>query len=236
MDEQARLKQRRERRQAGLSAATGLAGLAGLGAIGASAIIRRPGLASSIKNYRPSLPKKPVKPFGVGTDAVVAPKKKPFRFSSPETRQKFADDLKDKGYIAGSIAGGIGGISALNFANNQRRDASEIGKSLEDDRDNRNRAVAVGSVLGGSAIVGSLGRDAYREGRKQTGSLKYKALPKSVQRKLVRQGTKAAFKANSIPIAAGAAMIGGGAALEAKRRSRSFETYDGKGYFDHWER
>lgn len=219
------LKARHDRlsRQSKLSAATGAAGLLGLGAIGTSAIIRRPHLA---------------KPSYVANKAKAFKKPSMPDLSTDAKRIAFADNMKDKGYIAGSVAGGIGGVSALNFARNQSKDAQEIQKSIEGDRVNRTRALAVGSTAGGGLMLGLAGKSMYSRHKNlsgnrvigRAGAAAYRVLPKSKKKKIRAKAITHITRGNIAPATAGAALLGGGIYLSQRRKSNSFKPYDG--YFD----
>lgn len=218
------LKERHDRlnRQALLSAATGTAGLLGLSAIGTSAVIRRPhafrpaSMANKAKNLK--MPKKP-------------------DLSSKAKRIKFADDIKDRGYIAGSFAGGIGGVSSLNFAHNQIKDAKDIEKSLESARENRTRAAEVGATIGGGTLLGLAADDAYNKYKgysnmpgSRVGAAVYRRLPKKQRKKLHAKAISRVTRGNIVPATAGAALLGGGIYLNQRRKRGDFKPYDG--YFD----
>jgi len=88
----------RKKIQAQISTAGSISGLAGLSGLGTAALIRRkPGLFAKIPKAQKAIKLK-------GADKV-------------------ANDLKDKSYVAGSVATGVGGIGGLNFAAIQRAES-----------------------------------------------------------------------------------------------------------------
>ncbi len=93
---------RKKKHQANLSYASSSGALAGGALLGASALIRRPKVAGAVAR---------------GSKAL---KLKAPDLSTDETRNAFAQKVKDKGYVVSGLSGAIGGVGGLNFASIQR--------------------------------------------------------------------------------------------------------------------
>lgn len=141
--------QRNKRRQAKYSYVASGAGLTTAALLGGSAIVRKPqafkpkaivASAKQVKNLRLRKP----------------------NLSTPETREVFANKMKDKAYLVGAGGGAIGGIGSLNFARMQRKEADTLVK--KDDRGKH--AAASGAALLGAG--GALGYHEYTNERRVT--------------------------------------------------------------------
>ena len=105
----------RKKTQSRLSLAGSAAGLTGLGLIGTAAIARKkPGLFNIKPTENSTKIARHLNSLG---GKATTPKQ--------ERANQIAGKIKDKGYIAGSIAGGIGGIGGLNFAAINRAEANK---------------------------------------------------------------------------------------------------------------
>jgi hypothetical protein len=191
---------RKKQRQAKLSLSASALGLGGLGAIAGSAIVRRHPVKVTLK----------------------VPKFKKPDVSTPEKRAKLADDLKDKGYVAGAVSGGVGGIGGLNFAAIQRQESKKkVSKSIEGDRETRSK-MTTAALLAGGGTVAAGHRVADKDILRGT-----KGLTKG--RKAKKAAPKIAASRRGM-LVTGGALAAAGLGNEAYRR-KSGAAY--KSYFDH---
>lgn len=196
----------KKKRQAKLSLGASALGLGGLGAIAGSAAIRHP--------VSPSRALK----------AVKLPKMKKPDLSTPEKRNAFADKLKDKGYVAGAVSGGVGGIGGLNFAAIQRQESkkrSEVKKSIEGDRETRSKMTTAALLAGGGTVAAG-----------------YRAADKDILRgtKGLTKGRKAKKAAPKIAASRRGMLVTGGALAAAGAGNEVYRRKSGaayKSYFDH---
>ena len=205
---------KRKSRQSKFSAASAAAGLAGTTALGTAAVIRRPHLLKASYWKTKKLP-----------ESITL--KKP-DLSTPELREKYANKLKDKGYIAGSIAGGIGGLGGLHFAAMQRaeskKEKDEVKKSIESERQRRQRATSAGLAVGAGGLLGAttLPDKRIRADHKTRNPLKMKRAKKAMRKELLR---------SRATIAGTGAALGGLAIANEIHRNRGGRQY--QGYFDY---
>lgn len=128
--------QRNKKRQAKLSYAASGAGLTAGALLAGSAVIRKPDAfkpkavlagAKNVKNVRLRKPD----------------------LSTPESRAKFADKMKDRGYLIGATGGAVGGLGGLNFARLQRKEADTLVKK----NDRKQHLATSVAALGGAGVA-----------------------------------------------------------------------------------